>query len=96
VIYRPKTVAAAPEPEQRKPEPAPAPTAPPVHVHAPVTVHTDNRATVDALQRQADQLQQLQGVLAEIADKMTPGVLVVTVTEWTSMGRIKELKITRS
>lgn len=94
MIVRPKPAAVAPPPEPRKPDPAPA--APPVHVHAPVTVHTDNRATVDALQRQADQLQQLQEVLGQIADKMTPGVLVVTVTEWTSMGRIKQLKITRS
>jgi len=94
MIVRPKP-APAPEPEPKKPEPVAAPAMPPVHVHAPVTVNTDNRATVDALQRQADQMQQLQGVLAEIADKMTPGVLNVTVTEWTAMGRIKSIKITR-
>lgn len=80
------------------PEPKPAPVvhqAPPVHVHAPVTVHTDNRATVEALQNQADQMAALRDTLAMLADKMTPGTLNVTVTEWTAMGRIKSLKITR-
>lgn len=93
-LHRPLQQVAQPAPvvEQRPDPPA---SAPPIHVHAPVTVHTDNRATVDALQSQATQMVALQAALQQLADKMTPGVLNVTVTEWTPMGRIKSLRITR-
>lgn len=71
------------------PMPLPAPQPP-----APV-VQVDNAEVAEVLARQNDQFIKLNQCLAQLADSMQPGVMTVTVTEWTDKGRIKTIKITK-
>lgn len=89
--FKPRPV---PAPQPEPPKPVEAPKSAPVVVPAPV-VNLDNRAVAASITAQNENLAQLKDAIDQLAAKMEHGTITVTVTEWTSFGRIKSLKITK-
>jgi hypothetical protein len=78
------------------PKAAPAPKAPEPQRPAEVVVRVDNTEVASAVQRQNEQLVQLNTAISALAAKIEKDdVITVSVTEWTDTGRIKTVRITK-
>lgn len=95
----PKRLAPLPKPVAHTPPPPPPP--PPVPQQVQITV--DNAQTLQMIQQQNQmiaaqdaKIAQTNQILRELIAQLEPGKsFSVEVTEWTALGRIKSLKITK-